>query len=80
MICPGTIITNKIIPETFRMLGLLQRSFSQFQTVSAKRTLYLSLVKSQVTYYSIVWRPNLIKDITLIERIQRRATKFILND
>ena len=28
----------------------------------------------------MIWRPNLIKDITLIEQIQRRTTKFILND
>ena len=27
-----------------------------------------------------MWRPQLIKDITLLERIQRRATKYILND
>ena len=39
-----------------------------------------SLVRSQVTNCSVIWRPNLIKDITLIEQIQRRATKFILND
>ena len=62
------------------MLGLLRRSFSRHQTVTAKRTLYISLVRSQVTYCSVIWRPNLIKDITLIEQIQRRATKFILND
>ena len=48
--------------------------------MTAKRTLYISLVRSQVTYCSVIWRPNLIKDITLIEQIQRRATKFILND
>ena len=36
-------------------------------------------MRSQITYCSIVWRPHLIKDITLVERIQRRATKFILN-
>ena len=62
------------------MLGLLCRSFSRHQTVTVKKTLYISLVRSQVTYYSMIWRPNLIRDITLIEQIQRRATKFILND
>ena len=66
--------------KAYRMLGLLHCCFSQFQSVFAKRTLYLSLVKSQAMCCSIVWRPNLIKDITLVERIQRRATKFILND
>ena len=69
-----------IIPKTYRMLGLLRRSFSRHQIVTAKRTLYISLVRLQVTYCSVIWRPNLIKDITLIEQIQRRATKFILND
>ena len=31
-------------------------------------------------YCSTIWRPHLIKDITMIEQLQRRATKFILND
>ena len=71
---------EKIIPKAYRMLGLLHHCFSQFQFVFTKRALYLSLVRSQVMYCSIVWRPNLIKNITLVKRIQRRETKFILND
>ncbi len=31
-------------------------------------------------YCSPIWRTYLIKDITALENIQRRATKFILND
>ena len=46
----------------------------------AKRTLYLTLVRSTLLYWSPLWRPNLIKDILILERIQRHATKFILND
>ena len=42
--------------------------------------LYISLIRSQVLYYSQVWRPFLIKHINLLERIQRQATKWILND
>ena len=71
---------KNIIPKAYRMLGLLCRSFSRHQTVIAKKTLYISLVRSQITYCSMNWRPNLIRDITLIKQIQRRATKFILND
>ena len=33
-----------------------------------------------MTYCSPVWRPHLIKDIISLENVQRRATKFILND
>ena len=31
-------------------------------------------------YCSQIWRPQLIRDMTTLERVQRRATKFILND
>ena len=45
-----------------------------------KRLLYISLVHSQVFYCSVIWRPHLLKDIILLENVQRRTTKYILND
>ena len=42
--------------------------------------LYFSLVQSKLVYCSQLWRPRLIKDITCLERVHRRATKFVLND
>ena len=48
--------------------------------ISVKKQLYISLVQSQLLYCSQVWRPSLIQDILLLERVQRRATKYILND
>ena len=42
--------------------------------------LHISLVHSQILYCSQVWRPYLIKNINMLERIHRRATKWILND
>ena len=41
---------------------------------------FSSLVRSQLTYSSQIWRPHLIKEIVALERVQRRASKFILND
>ena len=49
-------------------------------SVATRKQLYLSLVKSKLSYCSQLWRPRLIKDIRNFERIQRRATKFILQD
>ena len=45
-----------------------------------KMKLYLTLVHSQLMYCTPIWCPYLQKHIQNIERIQRRVTKFILND
>ena len=45
-----------------------------------KRLLYLTLVHSQLTYCSPVWRPQLIKHIQMIKSVQKRAMKYILNN
>ena len=58
---------------------MLRRSFTSTST-AAKNKLYLSLVRSQLTYCSHVWRPSQIKHIKLLESVQRRATKFIMNN
>ena len=42
--------------------------------------LYISLIRSQLLYCTQIWRPHLMKDILIIERVQRRTTKYILND
>ena len=40
----------------------------------------MTLVRSTLTYCSPVWRPHLLTDINNLERIQCRATKYILNN
>ena len=69
-----------ITSKAYRMLGLLRHTFSKSLSISAKKLLYISLVRSQLIYGSPIWRLFLIKDIKLIEQIQCKATKFILND
>ena len=54
--------------------------FSSPTSVKTHKLLYLSLVRSQLTYCSPIWRPYLLKDIALLETVQKRATKWILND
>ena len=62
------------------MLGLLRRVFSSSVSVPAKRSLYISLVRSQLLYCSSVWHPYLLVDIKYLECVQRRATKFIASN
>ena len=65
--------------RAYKCLYLLKRTFNTHATAS-KKLLYISLVRSQLIYCSHLWRPYLLKDIITLERIQRRATKFIQND
>ena len=53
------------------MLHLLQRSFHTVKTVNSKK---------KFIYCSQNGRPNFIKDIKVLEDLQRCAIKFILND
>ena len=44
-----------------------------------RRTVYLSLVRSVFGYSSQVWSPETVTLIQRVKRVQRRATKYILN-
>jgi len=60
--------------------GLIRRTFVWNHSQTTMIKLYVSLVRSQLLYCTQIWRPHLMKDIVNLERIQRRATKHILND
>ena len=45
-----------------------------------KKLSYMTLVRSQLLDCSPLWRPYLVKVFKPLEKIQRRATNFILND
>ena len=59
------------------MLGFLRRSAFETHDQRARKLLYLSLVRSNLEYCSQMWAPQAANLILDIERIQRRATKFI---
>ena len=48
--------------------------------ISVKKRLHLSVICSKLLYCSQFWRPHLKKDIMLLERVQRGATKYILGN
>ena len=65
---------------TMQTLGTSCKAFPTTTLVRAKKLLFLSLVLPKLTYCSPIWRQNLIKDITVLDGMQRRASKFVLND
>ena len=70
---------KSISSKAYGQLSLIRRCFAT-SSISAKKLLYLSLIRSKITYCSQVWRPMLIQNIVRLERIQRRATKYITSD
>ena len=55
-----------------------RKQVKNIRSQSARRTLYLTLVRSQVGYATQVWSPQPVEFICQLERIQRRASKYIL--
>ena len=71
---------QQIITNAYQKLGLIRHTFSSLIPASTKKLLYLSLMRSRLTYCSQIWRPRLIKDIISLEQVQCQGTKYILNN
>ena len=85
----GVIATNnlslslhygKLYQKAYNALHLIKRSLPESAPVYLKKQLYISLVRSHLSYCPQIWKPRYVKDISCLERIQRRSTKYILND
>jgi ribonuclease P/MRP protein subunit RPP40 len=59
-----------------QILGLIYRTFSSRSKDILVR-LYKSLVRPHLDYCIQAWRPHLQKDIDVLEKVQRRATRMI---
>ena len=70
------VITNK----ANRNLWLIKRTLGFQAPTKAKKILYVSLVRSVIEYGSQLWNPSNVRSLKILESVQRRATKYILND
>ena len=69
---------GKISSKANKILGLIKRTCRGLPDVTTLRTLYCTLVRSQLEYCTVVWSPYTARNVDKLEMIQRRATKFIL--
>ena len=71
---------QNIISKANSTLGFIKRSVGFHAPLSVKKALYMSLVRSKLEYCSTVWSPHTHELIERLESVQRRGTKFILNN
>ena len=70
---------SEIVARANKILWCIIRCLGHQAPLEAKRTAYLSLVRSVLEYASVVWSPITKNNLQLIESVQRRATKYICN-
>uniref|UniRef100_A0A1X7V3B7 Reverse transcriptase domain-containing protein n=1 Tax=Amphimedon queenslandica TaxID=400682 RepID=A0A1X7V3B7_AMPQE len=69
-----------VLKKAYNVLRMIKRLFPAATTPTVVKKLYLFLAVPILTYCSPVWRPSLVKNIVILEQLQRRATKYILFD
>uniref|UniRef100_A0A8C5N1B7 Reverse transcriptase domain-containing protein n=1 Tax=Leptobrachium leishanense TaxID=445787 RepID=A0A8C5N1B7_9ANUR len=67
---------NRAAGNASRMLGCVGRGISS-RKMEVLMPLYRALVRPHLEYCVQYWRPYLQKDIDILERVQRRATKMV---
>ena len=70
---------NKITKRASSTLGFLRRNLRHSST-KFKATAYTSLVRSTLEYSSVVWDPYQVTDIDKLEKVQKRAARFVKKD
>jgi len=60
-------------------LGFLRRNL-KFAPKSLKEVAYKTLVRSKLEFAAIVWDPFLVKNIDKLEKVQRKAARFVCRD
>ncbi|XP_076455765.1 uncharacterized protein LOC143290299 [Babylonia areolata] len=62
-----------------KTLGFLRRNL-RVGSINIKETAYKALVRPTLEYVSPVWDPHTAKNIDSIEKVQRRAARWVVND
>ena len=62
-----------------RLLGHVQKNTSFVKSITVRSLAYLTLVRSHLGYATQVWTPQSVDLIRKLERVQRRATKYIIH-
>ena len=67
----------EVVNKANKVLGLIKRTIGSVNK-EIFSTLYKALVRPILEYASAVWCPYLVKNIVLLEKVQRRASRLAL--
>ena len=67
---------TKTVTKASKMLGFVQRNLRKCPE-HLKKLSYTALVRSGLEYGACVWDPSKQKDVDSLERVQRRAARFV---
>ena len=67
---------SNVVQKANEVLASIRRTFKYINKDSFP-VLYKSLVRPHLEYCNSIWSPYMVKDIKLIESVQRRATKIV---
>ena len=70
---------SAVCTKANKMLGFVKRSTVNMTNSRIRCTLYKTLVRSHFAYSCQVWSPQYVSLILDMEKVQRRATRFIMS-
>ena len=70
---------SSIVTKASKTLNFLKRNLNKCSE-QVKESAYLTMVRPQLEYASDVWDPHQTGDIVELEKIQRRAARWVVND
>ena len=70
---------TSVVAKASRTLNFLKRNLSNTSR-QVKESAYLTMVRPQLEYASDVWDPYHVEDIVELEKVQRRAARWVMND
>ena len=70
---------SDIVTKASRTLNFIKPNLSKCSS-QIKESAYQTMVKPQLEYASDVWNPHYVGDIKELEKVQRRAARWVLND
>ena len=70
---------NRITKKGNNMLGFLRRNLKT-NNKQTKTNAYFTLVRPHLEYCSSVWNPHAVEQTNSIEKVQRRAARYVMNN